>query len=340
MHSMLKTRNLRFALGLALLSLPATLAAQAPQWKPYPFLADGFTASFPSKPEVEKQTVNSDAGPLEIRTYTAEDSGVALIAAVCDYGAAAAGKDPDTLLDSAKQGAVGNVKGRLVSEKKITLDANHGVAFEAENDSAHLSARIYLVGTTLYQLIVVAPLQTPYADSARFLDSLQLAPRSHTEAAAAPPPAADWKPYPYPADGFSASFPSKPSFDKQNVATGTGTAEYHSYTAEDAATALIAGVTDFGPTLAGKDPDVILQGAKNGAVTNSKGKLVSEKPITLGASHGIEFVIDSDSARVTARVYLVGTSIYELIVASPLNSNYADTTRFLDSLKLIDRVGK
>ena len=340
MRSMLKIRGLSFVPALSLLSLPAMLVAQAPQWKPYPFPADGFTASFPSKPEVEKQTINSDAGPLEIRTYTAEDSGVGLIIAVCDYGAGAAGKDPDTLLDSAKQGAVSNIKGRLISEKKITLEANHGVAFEAENDSAHLSARIYLVGTTLYQVIVAAPLQTPYAESARFLDSLQLAPRPHTEAAAAPPPAADWKTYPYPADGFSASFPSQPRFEKQNIPTDAGTVEYHSYTADDNSSALIAGITNFGATLAGKDPGVILQGAKKGAVTNSKGKLVSEKSITLGNNPGIEFVIDSDSARVTARVYLVGTSIYEMIVASPQQANYAEVTRFLDSLQLIDRAGK
>jgi hypothetical protein len=60
---------------------------------------------------------------------------------------------------------------------------------------------------------------------------------------------------------------------------------------------MIAGVTEFGPTLAGKDPDTILQGAKNGAVTNSKGRLISEKPITLGANHGIAFELESDGAR-------------------------------------------
>jgi hypothetical protein len=35
-----------------------------------------------------------------------------------------------------------------------------------------------MVGSTLYQTLVVAPLGKPYADTARFLDSFQLIPRT------------------------------------------------------------------------------------------------------------------------------------------------------------------
>ena len=51
------------------------------------------------------------------------------------------------------------------------------VEFEAENDSMHFSARIYLVGSTLYQTLIASPLGTPYVSSTRFLDSFQLIPR-------------------------------------------------------------------------------------------------------------------------------------------------------------------
>ena len=341
MHRMLKARSLCFALGLALFPLAATLPAQAPQWKAFSSSADGFRASFPTEPEVSKDSVPVGSETFELHSYVAEVGNTALYIAVCDYGPKGAAGDPATLLASAKDGAVSHMSAHILTEKKITLDSSPGVEFEAESDKLHIAARMYIAGGVLFQTMVASPLNEKYADTARFLDSLQLIPRPHTEAAAAPPPpAADWKPYPYPADGFSASFPSQPQFDKQNIATDAGPVEYHSYTVEVASTALIAGVTNFGPSLAGKDPDKILQGAKTGAVTNSKGRLVSEKPITLGVNHGIEFVIDSDSARVTARVYLVGTSIYEVIVASPSQSNYADATRFLDSLQLIDRVGK
>jgi hypothetical protein len=340
MPTMHKTRSLCFALGIALFPLTATLAAQAPQWKTVGSPADGFRASFPTEPEVSKDSVPAGSETLELHSWVSEVGNTALYIAVCDYGPKSASADPQTVLTGAKNGAVSHMSAHILSEKKIALNSSPGVEFEAESDKLHITARMYIAEGVLFQSMVATPLNEKYADTARFLDSLQLIPRPHTEAAAAPPPAADWKPYPYPADGFSASFPSQPSFEKQNLPTDAGTVDYHTYTADDASTSLVAGVTNFGPVLAGKDPDAILQGAKAGAVTNSKGKLVSEKPITLGANHGIAFEIETDSARVTARVYLAGTSIYEMIVASPLNSNYADTTRFLDSLQLIDRGGK
>ena len=36
-----------------------------------------------------------------------------------------------------------------------------GREFEADNDSMHFSARIYLVGSTLYQTVIAAPITQP-----------------------------------------------------------------------------------------------------------------------------------------------------------------------------------
>jgi len=103
---------------------------------------------------------------------------VAMFVGVCDYGAAVTGKDPDALLQGAKNGALQNSKSHLLSEQKITLGVYHGVEFEAESDAAHFSARVYIVGTTLYQTLVVYPLGAPYAGTTRFLDSFQLIART------------------------------------------------------------------------------------------------------------------------------------------------------------------
>ena len=168
----------RFVLTAGLLSLAAALAAQTPEWKSYSYSSDGFGAAFPSEPSMTKQNVPTDAGSFELRAYAVEDGPTALFIGVCDYGAAAAGKDPDVLLDGAQKGAIANVSGHLVSGKKITLSIYHGVEFEAESDTFHSSARIYLVGTTLYQALTAAPLARPYAGSARFLDSFQLIART------------------------------------------------------------------------------------------------------------------------------------------------------------------
>ena len=50
--------------------------------------------------------------------------------------------------------------------------------FESENDTLHLTVRVYLVGTRLYQVLVGYPISTPFKDAARFLDSFQLIPRT------------------------------------------------------------------------------------------------------------------------------------------------------------------
>jgi len=46
--------------------------------------------------------------------------------------------------------------------------------YEAENSTAHFTVRIYLVGSTLYQTLVAAPVGKPFAGTTEFLDSFKL----------------------------------------------------------------------------------------------------------------------------------------------------------------------
>ena len=139
---------------------------------------DGFSASFPAAPEEQKQNVPTGGGTFELRAYIGTDGEVAMFVGVCDYGNCDRGQDPQTMLEGAKNGALQNVNAHLLSETKTTLGIYHGLRFEAESDTTHFSVRIYIVGTTLYQTLVVVPLGKPYADTARFLDSFQLIART------------------------------------------------------------------------------------------------------------------------------------------------------------------
>jgi hypothetical protein len=168
----------RLTVCVALLACAVTLGAQTPSWKSYSYPVDGFSASYPSVPDLQKRDVPTDAGAFELRSYIGTDGEVAMFVGICDYGSKTAGKDPDDLLQGAKNGALQNASAHLLSETKTTLGIYHGLTFEAESDQAHFSARIYMVGSTLYQTLVVAPLGKPYADTARFLDSFQLIPRT------------------------------------------------------------------------------------------------------------------------------------------------------------------
>jgi hypothetical protein len=167
----------RITLAVALFSFAAMLCAQAQQWKTYSYPADGFSASFPSEPTLQKQNVPTEKGSFELRAYLAEDGQAAVFVGVCDYGTAISDRTTDQVLDGAQQGAIDNVKAHLLRGKTIMFGAYPGREFEAENDTMHFYARVYLVGTTLYQTLIASPLGSPYASATNFLNSFQLIPR-------------------------------------------------------------------------------------------------------------------------------------------------------------------
>ena len=166
------------AAGAAILLLAGALAAQT-SWKTYRYPADGISISMPSEPELSKSNVPTDAGSFELRAYLSEEGDSALYVGVCDYGQVAAGKDPNAILEGAKNGAIENVHARLLSSEKITLGIYPGMKFEGENDKFHFSARVYLVGTTLYQTLIAMPISQHYAGTQQFMDSFQLIARTH-----------------------------------------------------------------------------------------------------------------------------------------------------------------
>ena len=171
---MRRTIKWRTTVCAALLCFAALAGAQTAEWKSYSYAADGFQASFPSSPAQQKKDVPTNAGSFELHSYAVQDSDAALFVGVCDYGSATKGKDPEALLQGAKNAALMSSGSHVLSEKKITLGANPGLEFEAESNATHLTLRVYMVGATLYQTLVVMPLGKPYAHTAQFLDSFQL----------------------------------------------------------------------------------------------------------------------------------------------------------------------
>jgi hypothetical protein len=328
----------------ASLSVACVLSAQTSEWKSFGSSSEGFSALFPSSPEVNKSRVPVGGNSVELRSYVTEVGLTALYVGICDYGATGRTANPQDLLANARKGAIDHVNARLLTEKKIAIkttegDEAPGIQFEAENDQLHFSSRMYLSDGVLYQTMVAAPLKQPFADTAKFLDSFELvAPPAPANAPATV--VADWKPYRYPADGFAISFPAQPNLEKQNVSTDAGQFELRTYVAQDSSTALIAAVCNYGPTAAGKDPSQLLESAKKGAVNNLKAHIASEKPVDLAGHRGVAFEADNDSEHISARIYLAGTVLYQSIVLSPMNARSIDTKRFLESFQFLDEDAK
>jgi len=173
-------KYLRNRLVFVMLALSITLA-QAQTMKQYESAGDGFRVSWPGEPTVQKNTVPTDKGPFELRTYLVEVGETALYVGVCDYGSAVNDRSPDAILQGAEKGALDNVKAHIIGEHKlITLQGNKGLEFIAENDTMHFTMRIYFVAgrNTLYQTLTAAPINNQYAGAFAFMDSFELARRT------------------------------------------------------------------------------------------------------------------------------------------------------------------
>lgn len=138
---------------------------------------DKFKAKFPSKP---KQT-NKKAAGVDITMYAvgSKDGGYMIGIAGLPIPKEETKEMIQTRLDGARDGAVGNVGGKLQESKAITLDKKYpGREFTATIEKPKegiLRARIYLVGTRLYQVMLVGTKEFAMSKEAdAFLDSFQI----------------------------------------------------------------------------------------------------------------------------------------------------------------------
>jgi hypothetical protein len=152
-----------------------------------------------------------------------------------------------------------------------------------------------------------------------------------------PAQATEWKTYSFTVDGFSALFPSQPVQQKQRVSTGAGNFELRTYLVASGSVALYVGVCDYGDSANGSDPDTVLEGARDGAVTNVHAHVVNSKKVTLGIYPGIAFEAEAEGAHLFGRIYLVGNILYQVFVAGPSGEPFPGTDKFLDSFQLIPR---
>ena len=148
-----------------------------------------------------------------------------------------------------------------------------------------------------------------------------------------------WKAYSYTTDGFSAEFPSEPAIETQSVPiTEAIKFDLRTYLVDSGSDGMMIGVSHFGLLVEGKDPDVLLQSGKQGALQNTQTHLVKEKKIKLGDNPGLEFEAENDSLHAVVRIYLANNTLYEVLVACPVGKPAEWTNRFLDSFRVLAAV--
>ena|SRR5215469_16394487 len=147
-----------------------------------------------------------------------------------------------------------------------------------------------------------------------------------------------WKSYPYPADGFSISAPSQPSYTSQTQATAAGNVDLHNYIISLGNTgAVIISSSAEVKGLENASADDRLQKAKLGALKAGNATLTAEKKITLGAYPGLQYEATGQNLHVRARMYIVKNRLFQLLEISPLATPFpADAERITSSFKLLN----
>jgi hypothetical protein len=179
---MKKLKSLAAVLSILFISFGFTTASQ---WEIYE-VAD-FKAKFPSKPTYETQVVNSAVGNLTMHIHMLDASNTGTGENLV-YGIIST-EYPDSSIDSndpelmsnmfrgAIDGAVKNVKGKLLSENNISIDKYPGREIKVDygDGAAFIRMRLYLVKNKMYilQTITLAD-KDNNASINEFLNSFQL----------------------------------------------------------------------------------------------------------------------------------------------------------------------
>lgn len=154
----------------------AASTAQAAEWKKVSPPGTGLVIEMPGEPQASTQSVDTVAGKIEIVLYVLEVEGLAYLVNSTSIPPNAPMATIEERLNGARDGAVQNTKGKLVSEKKIKVGVNQGrdLVIEKEDDGIFIHARIVMVGKKLVQALAVNKSKEPTADTTRFLSSLQI----------------------------------------------------------------------------------------------------------------------------------------------------------------------
>jgi hypothetical protein len=145
-----------------LLALPLIVGfiqeTDVPDWKPFVPKGGGFSVLLPLTPTEHKQRLKTSAGPITVTLFIADEKKIecTFVVGYSQYPEGSIGpRTAEKRLDNARDGAVASAKGKLKSEKVITLDGHPGRELEIESAKGMVRTRLVAVKNRLYQTMVV-----------------------------------------------------------------------------------------------------------------------------------------------------------------------------------------
>ena len=135
---------------------------------------------------------------------------------------------------------------------------------------------------------------------------------------------------------FSILLPDTPKFETHNLSSAVGPVVSKSYIVDDLDMSYGVTYTDYPSDVVERtDPQKMLDGARDGGISNSHGELVTEKNISLNGYPGREMTISVRDIAVRSRVYIVKNRLYSVLASGPIAQLYLEpAVSILDSFNL------
>ena len=117
-----------------------------------------FAVMLPKEVGEQEQTVNTQLGPIKMCIYSAKSKHQEFTVVYSDYPDSYVNTTgPAVILDGARDGAVRNIQGQLLSETLIELQGNPGRELKIEGPrKLIIRSRMYLVKNRLFQIMAIS----------------------------------------------------------------------------------------------------------------------------------------------------------------------------------------
>jgi len=153
-------------------------------WKTYSSSHGGFSILMPGTPSEQRQGMDTALGRIYATDYRVHQKNVVYFASYGDYPPGFVNRsNVNTVLIGVRDGAIGGINGRLLTERFISLDGYPGLEYVAEftfrnPGDATVKSRIYLKNNRLFQISIFGLRnEVSVAQQNKYLNSFKLSRR-------------------------------------------------------------------------------------------------------------------------------------------------------------------
>lgn len=143
---------------------------------------------------------------------------------------------------------------------------------------------------------------------------------------------------------FKADFPGEPKREARTENAGDIRLNLVHFSVDNGNEAVSVSFIDYPPAVAQQDPQALLNGIADGAANAADGniegassELTSKEPTTFEGHQAIDFEVDIDDRKLSARAILVGTRMYLMQVVREPDVEETSYERLVESFELTEQ---